>query len=73
MSGGAGIERQRLTYSSMSWPPPEHAPRMMSVPGPIECPNVVCRLWAGVWLFWLLGFATVAGIAYILNQVRYDA
>jgi type VI protein secretion system component VasK len=29
--------------------------------------------WARVWLFWLLGFATVAGIAYMLNQVRYDA
>jgi hypothetical protein len=29
--------------------------------------------WARVWLFWLLGFATVAGIAYVLNQVRYDA
>jgi hypothetical protein len=29
--------------------------------------------WARVWLFWLLGFATAAGIAYVANQVRFHA
>jgi hypothetical protein len=29
--------------------------------------------WARLWLFWLLGFATAAGIAYVANQVRFHA
>lgn len=27
--------------------------------------------WARVWLFWLLGCSTVAGVAYIANHVRF--
>ena len=29
--------------------------------------------WARVWLFWLLGFATATGIAYVANHVRFHA
>lgn len=29
--------------------------------------------WARVWLFWLLGFATGAGVVYVANQVRFHA
>ena len=29
--------------------------------------------WSRVWLFWLLGFATAVGIAYVANQVRFHA
>ena len=29
--------------------------------------------WARVWLFWLLGFTTAAGIVYVANQVRFHA
>ncbi len=29
--------------------------------------------WARVWLFWLLGFTTLTGIAYVANQLRFHA
>lgn len=29
--------------------------------------------WARVWLFWLLGFTTAAGIAYVANHARFHA
>jgi hypothetical protein len=29
--------------------------------------------WARIWLFWLLGFTTLAGLTYIANHVRFHA